>query len=60
METEQAIYEDFEKHGLTWCDAIGRLERIGYELKDAEALVSEWADELDVVAWRDFLFGMKP
>ena len=47
MDSEQTIYDDFAQHGLTLIDAIARLERIGYEPKEAEQLVNEWADDLE-------------
>lgn len=47
METERTIYEEFAHGGLAYIDAISRLEAIGFEAKDAERMVMEWADALE-------------
>lgn len=47
METERTIYKDFADNGLSWIDAVGRLERLGYDPSEAEELVEEWADALE-------------
>ena len=48
--TEQEIYDDFARHGLSFIDAIHRLENIGYLPEDAEDMVSEWANGLEADA----------
>ena len=47
MDCEEAIYEDFANGDLKYLDAIQRLQGIGYDPKEAERVVSEWADALD-------------
>jgi hypothetical protein len=47
MDSEEAIYRAFQFEGLSLLDAIERLQKIGYEPKDAESVVDEWADALE-------------
>lgn len=47
MDSEDAICREFEQGGLSYIEAIRRLERLDYESKDAERIVLEWADSLE-------------
>jgi len=53
MDSEEAVYRDFRFGGLSLIDAVSRLEALGYQPKDAEEVVSEWADEAEWAAKRD-------
>ncbi len=44
---EQAVYREFATTPITLLDAIYRLEKLGYEPKEAERIVFEWAEDLD-------------
>jgi hypothetical protein len=42
----KAVYEDYTEHGLSFIDAVERLQRLNYAPKEAEELVTKWADGL--------------
>jgi Holliday junction resolvasome RuvABC DNA-binding subunit len=43
-DSEARIYREFFYENLKYLDAIERLKRLGYDAKEAERVVSEWAD----------------
>lgn len=43
-DTDQTIFEEFARGDLGLFDAIERLQAIGHEPKEAERIVSEWAE----------------
>ncbi len=49
MDSVDAIYREFVRQQLSLIDAIARLEGLGYESKDAEGVVCEWADALEPI-----------
>ncbi len=47
MDSEDKILRALRGHGLSRLDAIARLQRLGYEFMDAEAVVDEWIDSFE-------------
>lgn len=46
MDTEQTIHDEFANGDLKFLDAVQGLQGLGYDPKEAERVVSEWADAL--------------
>lgn len=44
MDSESAILKEFLEGGLAFLDAVERLQSLGYDPKEAEQMVDEWAD----------------
>lgn len=47
MDTIQTIYTEFACGELAYIDAIERVQSLGESPKEAERIVSEWADGLE-------------
>jgi hypothetical protein len=46
-EDEMKIWAEFACGDLAFIDAIGRLEKIGFDPKEAEQMVCEWAENAE-------------
>jgi hypothetical protein len=46
-ESEMKIWAEFMHGGLAFIDAINQLEKLGFDPKEAERMVSEWADSAE-------------
>lgn len=47
MDSEDAVERDFKAKQLSYIDAIGRLQGLGFEPHVAERLVCEWEDAVN-------------
>lgn len=48
MDSDQVIYEEFCSQNLGYLAAIERLQAIGTDPKEAERMVSEWAEAMEI------------
>ena len=47
MFDERDIHHAFTKGDMTFAEAIRCLQRLGYDAKEADQIVAEWADAAD-------------